>query len=93
MQKSNFFAMLFLLGIATFMVAFVSPAGGEGYEIYLDNKLVIQQFGKQMKVVKNLQLNSSHSKSALGIKFYHCGMAGKSRTLELKVSDKQVIKK
>ncbi len=93
MKKSNFFATLFLLVITTCMVAFVSPAGGEGYEIYLDNKLIIQQFGKQMKEVKNLQLNSSHIKSELGIKFYHCGMAGKSRTLELKINDKQIVKK
>lgn len=92
MKKKKLFSMAFLLLIATFVVSFVSPAGGEGYEIYIDNKLVLQQFGQQAKQVKNLQLNSAQIKSELKVKFYHCGMAGKSRTLELKSPDQKVLR-
>ncbi len=92
MKKKNYGLICLLLSIAFVMAAFISPMGGEGYEIYIDNKLVLQQFGKNMKEVKNLQLNASHSKSELNVKFFHCGMAGKSRTLELRTPGKQVLK-
>jgi hypothetical protein len=92
MKKKSFFIMALLLSINLFMAAFISPMGGEGYEIYIDNKLVIQHFGQQMKEIKNLQLNAAQFKSELNVKFYHCGMAGKSRVLELRTPDKQVLK-
>ena len=84
--------VLLITSLAFVMTAFINPFGGEGYEIYIDNKLVIQQFGQQMKQVKNLQFNSSQKESELSVKFFHCGMAGKSRTLELRTPDKQVLK-
>ncbi len=92
MKKKNYGLLCLLLSLILVMGAFISPLGGEGYEIYIDNKLVLQQFGKNMKEVKNLQLNASHSKSELNVKFFHCGMAGKSRTLELRTPEKQVLK-
>ena len=92
MKKKSLLMTGVLLSISLLMVAFISPIGGEGYEIYIDNKLVIQQFGQQMKQVKNLQFNSSQKESELSVKFFHCGMAGKSRTLELRTPDKQVLK-
>ena len=92
MKKISFLIPGLLLSISLFVASFISPKGGEGYEIYIDNKLVIQQFGQQMKQVKNLQLNSSQIKSELNVKFFHCGMAGKSRILELRTPDKQVLK-
>lgn len=92
MKKNKLFSMVLLLAFTSLIVSFVSPAGGEGYEIYIDNKLVMQQFGQQMKQVKNVQLNPAQSKGDLKVKFYHCGMAGKSRTLELKSPDQKVLK-
>ena len=92
MKKKSFLIVGLLLPISLFMAAFIAPMGGEGYEIYIDNKLVIQQFGQQMKQVKNLQLNSSQVKSELNVKFFHCGMAGKSRVLELRTPGKKVLK-
>jgi hypothetical protein len=92
MKKNNFLMLVFLLPLTILMGAFIVPFGGEGYEIYIDNKLVLQQFGQQMKQVKSLQLNASQAKSELNVKFYHCGMAGKSRTLELRTPEKQVLK-
>jgi hypothetical protein len=92
MKKKRFLIMAFLLSFNLFIAAFISPLGGEGYEIYIDKKLVIQQFGQQMKQVKKLQLSADQVKSELNVKFYHCGMAGKSRVLEVRTPDKQVLK-
>lgn len=93
MKKKSFLAMFLWLPITLLMAAFMSPMGGEGYEIYIDNKLVMHQFGQKMKEVKNLQLSADQAESELNVKFYHCGMAGKSRSLELRTPGKQVLKK
>ena len=85
---------MFLLAASLFMYSFVAPAaGGEGFQIYVDNKLVLQQFNQEMKELKNIQLTAAHSKSELKVKYYHCGMAGNSRILELKNSDQKTVKR
>lgn len=94
MKAKQFLAVVFLLAAGSFSYSFVSPtAGGEGFQIYLDDKLVLQQFNQEMKELKNIQLTAAHSKSELKVKYYHCGMAGKSRILELKNSDQKTVKR
>ncbi|HEX4957061.1 MAG TPA: hypothetical protein VFV46_02695 [Lacibacter sp.] len=92
MKLKNFLALVLLVAAGSVLYSFVSPMGGEGFEIYIDNKLVLQQFNRDMKQVKNIELNATHSKSELKVKYYHCGMAGKSRTLELKNADQKTVK-
>ena len=92
MKAKQFLTMVLLVAASSFIYSFVTPMGGEGFEIYLDNKLVLQQFNQEMKEKKNIQLTAAHSKSELKVKYYHCGMAGKSRTLELKNADQKTLK-
>jgi hypothetical protein len=92
MKKKTFLYSGLVLSLAILLSGFVSPLGGEGYQIFLDNKLVLEQFGNDMKQVKNLQLDPTQLKSELRVKFYHCGMAGKSRILELRTPGKQVLR-
>jgi len=93
MKAKQFFMMVFLVAASSFVYSFVTPAGGEGFEIYIDNKLVLQQFNQEMKELKTIQLTAAQSKSMLQVKYYHCGMAGKSRILELKNADQKTIKR
>ena len=92
MTAKQFLTMAFLVAASSFIYSFVTPMGGEGFEIYLDNKLVLQQFNREMKEKKNIQLTAVNSKSELKVKYYHCGMAGKSRTLELKNADQKTLR-
>ena len=66
--------------------------GGEGFEVYLDNKLILQQFGKDLDVVKTVQFDQNASKGELAIRYYHCGQAGKSRTVTIKDEQNVVLK-
>lgn len=93
MKTKSFFTIVLLVAASTFIYSFVAPTGGEGFEIYLDNKLVLQQFNQEMKLKKNIQLTANHRNSELKVKYYHCGMAGKSRTLELKNADQKIVKR
>lgn len=91
MNSKTMLTAILLPAVSTIFYSFRST-GGEGFEIYIDNKLVLQQFNQEMKQTKNIQLNAANSKSVLKVKYYHCGMAGKSRTLELKNAEQKTLK-
>ena len=90
MKPKMMMALVVFVAASSFLYSFVSPTGGEGFEIYIDNKLVLQQFNQQMKQVKHIQLNASQQE--LQVKYYHCGLAGKNRVLELKKAGQEVVK-
>ncbi|MFY7840030.1 MAG: hypothetical protein ACOVP7_07120 [Lacibacter sp.] len=92
MNTKRISAVLTLIVATALLLSFVKPAGGEGFEIYVDNNLVLRQFNQEMKQLKNIQLNESNSKSVLKVKFYHCGMTGNSRVLELKNTEQKTLK-
>jgi len=69
-----------------------SNSGGEGFEVYLNNKLVLQQYGDKMNTVKTLELDQSASNGQLAIRYYHCGKPGKSRVVTIKDEQNVVLK-
>ena len=66
--------------------------GGEGFEVYLNDKLVLQQYGNDMDKIKNLQLDQSASNGQLAIRYYHCGRPGKSRIVSIRDEKNVVLK-
>ena len=66
--------------------------GGEGFEVYLNDKLILQQYGKDMDVVRNVQLDQSASYGQLAIRYHHCGRPGKSRVVSIKDEQNVVLK-
>ncbi len=86
------FLPLFLLAISSLLFSFAKPAGGEGFEIFLNSKVVIQKFGTPSNKIQLLSLGQASAKDQLTVKYYHCGRAGKDRTLMLKNSKNEVVK-
>lgn len=74
------------------LFSFNTRFGGEGFEIYLNNKLVLQHYGTPTKAVKNLQLDESSYNDQLTIKYHHCGRIGKDRSIILKDEQNNVLK-
>ena len=66
--------------------------GGEGFEVYINNKLVLQQFGEKMNTVKTISLDQSESNGQLAIRYFHCGQPGKSRVITIKDEQNVVLK-
>lgn len=92
-QPVFFLSVLLAMSIALF--SFSSSKnnfGGEGFEVYLNDKLVLQQYGKDMDAVKNLQLDQSASNGQLAIRYYHCGRPGKARIVSIKDEQNVVLK-
>ncbi len=82
--------LLVVASIAFF--SFIAKPGGEGFEIYLNNKVVLQQFGSNMDDIKSVRVNGSAATDQLSIKYHHCGKAGKNRTVTIKDSQNKILK-
>src|SRR5262245_44322990 len=82
---------LLLLGAFT-LLSFTPPRGGEGFEIYLNGKLVVQKFGNQLNDVKSLQLDPGSANDELTIKYFHCGQIGKNRSLTIRDGQNKILK-
>jgi len=86
-------AVLFSFSVKTAEKLFPkNDFGGEGFEVYLNNKLVVQQFGEKMNSVKSIELDQSASNGQLAIRYFHCGQPGKSRVVTIKDEQNVVLK-
>ena len=83
---------LFALMVSSFLFSFTKPAGGEGFEIFLNSKVVVQKFGGPSNKIQVLSLGQASANDQLTVKYYHCGRAGTNRTLVLKNSKNEVVK-
>ncbi len=95
MKKNKLLAVSFLLvTISTIFLSFtpVNNWGGEGFEVYLNNKLVLQKYGNKMDNVQNLQLDKVSPNDQLIIKYSHCGDIGKNRVITIKDGQNKVLK-
>lgn len=73
-------------------MSFTAPKGGEGFEIFLDNKVVLQKFGNQMNTVSVLELDAAAMNGELQVKYHHCGQAGKNRVITITNGEAKVLK-
>ena len=98
MKKINYQPVFFLSLLLTASIALFSFSssknsfGGEGFEVYLNDKLILQQYGKDIDIVKNIQLDQTASNGQLAIRYYHCGRPGKSRVVTIKDEQNIVLK-
>jgi hypothetical protein len=83
---------LALVTVSTFLFSFTLKPGGEGFEIFLNNKVIIQKFGTEINSVQNLSLNNSSAGDKLIIKYHHCGRVGKNRIITIKDAQNKSLK-
>jgi hypothetical protein len=97
-MKSIISKSLTIVTIAVTLLSFSTnpsknhPFGGEGFEILLNGKVVMQQFGKDMNAVKNLRLSAASPGDKLTIRYHHCGQAGKNRIITVKDAQNKLLK-
>ncbi len=82
-----------MMAVSASILSFSPKTGGEGFEISLNDKIVIQQYGSDMNNVKSLQLNQTRSNDQLTIKYHHCGKVGKNRVVIIKDGQNNTLKK
>jgi hypothetical protein len=72
--------------------SFTAKAGGEGFEIYLNNKLILWQAVNKPFTLHSLQLDKANKDDQLVIYYHHCGSTGTDRTIVIKDDKGNTIK-
>ncbi len=86
---------LILTLLSCFILAVSAMAGGDGYEVYLNKKLLIRQSLAEPLDLKTLVLNESNRSDKLVIKFIQCNApnkTGKNRAISVKNAEGKVVK-
>ena len=83
-----------LVAIASTLLSFSSnsPSGGEGFEILVNGKTVLQKYGSDMDNVHTLQLSKTSPTDKLTIRYHHCGRVGKNRMVTIKDGNDNTLK-
>ena len=80
-----------LLAVAATLLSF-SPTGGEGFEILVNGKTVLQKYGGEMDRVNVLQLSKTSPTDKITFRYHHCGRVGKNRVITIKDMNDVIIK-
>ena len=80
------------VALCAILLSFSNGKGGEGFEISLNNKVVLQQYGSDLNTVKTLKLEQAADDDQLSIRYHHCGRVGKNRTITIKDEKDNVLK-
>lgn len=93
MKQSNLksFVTAFTFALLS-LLAFNAKAGGDSYEIYLNNKLILKQFVFQQLTISRLQLDKANANDKLIIFYNHCGQTGRGRTIAIKDAKGNLVK-
>lgn len=91
-MKSIITKAMMLVATAAALLSFSPNFGGEGFEILLNGKVLLQQFGKDLNTVKNLELSQVSASDRLTIRYYHCGHVGKNRVVTIKDEQDRILK-
>ncbi len=82
-----------LLTTGLILFSFSNKFGGEVFEIFLNNKLVVQQIVARHEAVKTLQLDQSVADGSVMVKYTHCGQPGTDRSIILKDENNKIVKR
>jgi len=72
--------------------AFTAKPGTDVFEIYLNNKLLLQQAANKAFTLQSLQLSKSNINDELVIYYNHCGESGKHRSIAIRDDKGNTIK-
>lgn len=87
-------AMRSLLAIVmgTVLFSFSERAGLDSFTIYLNNEVLVQDYMKPERVVRNLSLDAGDAKDVLRVHYDHCGLTGKGRSVSITGPKEEVLK-
>lgn len=93
-MKHNTFNQAFvkvftLITLSLTAFSFTTKFGLDGYEIYLNNKLVLKQYVNQPVSLRVLQLDKANEGNELRIKYTHCTNKGPGTGRSIALKDEQ----
>lgn len=74
------------------LFSFSSKRGGDSFEIWLNGKMMLQQFVHVSSAVQTLHLNAASENDKLDIYYRHCGQVGTNRYVTIKDENDRSLK-
>src|SRR5882724_7275881 len=81
-----------VISICLLSFAFKSGVGTDSYKIYLNNKLILEQYVSNKLTIKDLALTSANINDHLVIFYNHCGQIGKGSSIAIKDDQGKLLK-
>lgn len=73
------------------LCSFASLPGGDSFQVYLNDKLILEQHLYEKQPVWSISLNQN-SQDQLSVNYSHCGVLGTARTIRLRDEDNTVLR-
>jgi predicted molibdopterin-dependent oxidoreductase YjgC len=84
-----FIGLFTLITLSLTAFGFTSKFGLDGYEIYLNNKLILKQYVNQPVSLRVLQLDKANEGDELRVKYTHCQTKGPGTGRSLTLQDEK----
>ena len=81
-----------LLVSATSLFSFSEKMGGDSFEIYLNGKMLVQQYVTMNQGLKTLRVDQSQFNDDITFYYSHCGKTGRDRSITIRDSQNRVLK-
>src|SRR5687767_5064066 len=91
-SKSLAIRSLALVALCATLFSFSAKIGGDSFTIYLNDKLMLQQYVTPDAGIKNFSLNIGNSDDILKIHYSHCGKVGSGRSISIQNDENKVLK-
>ncbi len=91
-RKSIGTKMLALLTLFATLTSFSGNFGGDSYQLYVNGKLVLEEYVHGQKGVKTVALQQANANDQVSVVYSHCGQAGKARNITLRDGKNKILK-
>lgn len=81
-----------IIALSLFLLSFAPELGGEHYQVFLNNSMLLQEVIHNQKELPSLTIDET-ARGTFAVMYDHCGQGGTSRSLTLQSDKNQVLKK
>ena len=78
--------------VCVMLLSFDSAPGGDSFTIYLNDKLLVQQYVYKKEPTKTISLLQASASDIIKIHYSHCGKMGVARNLVIKDRENKILK-
>lgn len=83
---------LVLVALCAVLFSFSDEVGRESFEVYLNDKVILQEYVSREADVKSIHLDQRAGNDVMKIHYNHCGRIGKGRSITIKDQQNKVLK-
>ena len=83
---------LMLIALSAVLFAFSSLPGGDSFSLSLNKKVLFQQYVHADKSIKTVSLTEAMGNDVLTVRYSHCGVNGKDRSVTIRDASDKVLK-